>query len=660
MKNIIIPIVVFIAMSISSFAQEEKSRRELRGDKYVFRYAYDKAIDAYTHTKNLTVEGQRRLAESYHNLNQNVEAEEVYAKLINKAEGVLPEDHYNYATVLKINGKYDEAARAMDKFAELKPTDLRARNYIDNKAELSNLLKDDGKYKINQLDVNTDAEDFGTSYYKDKIVFTSSRSTPKMIVRKYTWTKKPFWDMYVSEVKDGQLQDAKKFNRNLNSKLHDGPASFSNDGTFMAFTRNNCKDKTKDKVVEIQILFSSYKDEKWSKPEPFVLNNEGYSVGHPCLTSDGNSMYFTSDMPGGYGGADLYKTTKVENGEWGKAENLGKEVNTEGDEMFPFIEEKSKILFFASNGRFGLGGMDIFMCAVSGSVLGRVVNVGFPLNTQYDDFAVMLDTKTNTGYFSSNRVGGNGNDDVYAFDLLKAIELGKKIEGIAKDKEENPIAKTFITLFDDKNNITDTLTTTDDGAYAFLVGSDKSFKLIGRKEKYLDGENVVNTFGEKFIVKADVILLKKVEKEKEKEEIVVVKKLEIGDDLGKIFALNTIYFDFDEAIIRPDAKIELDKIIKIMNENPKMVVEFASYTDCRAPKTYNQVLSDKRAKASAAYIKKGITKPERIHGKGYGETKLVNGCSCEGVIVSDCKEEDFQKDRRTEFIILDNGKISKK
>lgn len=468
-----------------------------------------------------------------------------------------------------------------------------------------------------------------------------------MIVKNSNWTGNPFYDLYVSEIEDGQLKKPKQFDKGLNGKMHDGPASFSNDGTYMAFTKNNYKDKTKDKVVELQIHFSSFVDGKWSKPEAFILNNPEYSVGHPCLTSDGKTMYFTSDMPGGYGGADIYRTTKGEGGAWSKPENMGDKVNTEGDEMFPFFQENNNTLFFASNGRFGLGGLDVFICEMQGSAAGRVYNAGAPLNTQSDDYAVIVNNKMSTGYFSSNRNGGSGSEDLYAFDLLKAIEIQKEIKGIAKDKDENLIPATFVTLLDDKGNVLDTLTTKSDGAFTFLVDSDKNYKLNGKKEKYSEGNNTANTFSKTAIVTADLILLLK------KEEV-VAQKIIVGADLGKILEFNPdkIYFDFGKYDIRADAEIDLAKIIQVMNENPNMVVELGSHADCRSTKGFNQILSDNRAKASADYVKKRITKPGRIYGKGFGETKLVNGCPCEGDAVSDCSEEEHQNNRRTEFIIV--------
>jgi hypothetical protein len=320
MKKLLIPVIVLVGICMNVNAQE-KLRKEVKGDKYAFTYSFDKAIDCYTHTRQLSAEGQRSLAECYHKIDLNILSEDAYSKLISMPGVILPEDYYNYAMVMKINGKYEQSDKMMDIFSALKPNDLRAMDYAANRVELPGLLQDDGKYKTEHLNINTDADDFGTCYYKNMVVFSSSRSLHKMIVRNYNWTRKPFWDMYVCEVNENQLKHLKNFNKRLNGDLHDGPACFSNNDTYMAFTRNNYHDKSKDRVVELQIYFSNNTDGKWSKPEPFILNNSEYSVGQPFLTSDGNTMYFTSDMPGGFGAADLYRITKSGTGVWGKAEN---------------------------------------------------------------------------------------------------------------------------------------------------------------------------------------------------------------------------------------------------------------------------------------------------------------------------------------------------
>ncbi|MCE3297238.1 MAG: hypothetical protein K0R65_2952 [Crocinitomicaceae bacterium] len=643
MKNLLLPFILILGISIQLNAQE-KTKHELRGDKYAFRYAYDKAINSYKKADPLTLDGQRKLADSYYKLNQNPEAEEIYATIISSGQSLSPEDYFTYAMILKSNGKYDESNQQMDKFQQMKPDDLRAKSYMNHKADLSKMMTDDGKYKTVRLDMNSDAQEFGTAYYKDQIVFTSSDSRPRFIKRTYNATGKPFLDLCSAEIDGIQLKKIKSFDKKLNGKWHDGPASFSNNGTVVAFTRNHYKDKSEDKVVELQIFLSTSVDGKWSEPEAFQYNNNAYSVGHPFLTADGKTMYFASDMPGGFGGTDIYKTEKNAQG-WSKPVNLGNKINTEGHELFPFFEENKQILIIASDGHFGLGGLDLFLCPLTGSEWGNIVNAGSPLNTRYNDFAAISDGMMDKGYFSSDR---NGDDDIYALDFLKNVDLHKTLEGIAKDGEGKAIPMTRIYLSVDKSTLIDSLTTSNDGAYSFPVNTDMWYNLTGKKESYIDGYNAVSTFGEEEIVKADVILFKEVVA-----EVIPIAEIPVNSDLGKAIKLKNIYFDYDQFAIRPDAAIELDKIVAIMNENPTLEVELGAHSDCRGAMVYNDWLSQQRANSSTNYIKERLNKnKERIHGKGYGETKVSNGCTCENEAVSTCTTDEHQENRRTEFIVV--------
>jgi len=289
---------------------------------------------------------------------------------------------------------------------------------------------------------------------------------------------------------------------------------------------------------------------------------------------------------------------------------------------------------------------------MNGSEYGKVRNAGAPVNTMHDDYAVIYDQKTGQGFFSSNRNGGD--DDIYSVDFTKGLNVGKKIEGLALDEQGNLLPQTFVTLFDDKGTQVDTLTTLQDGAYTFLVDEDKYFKLVGTKENYLDGSNSTNTFEDAYIVKADLVLpVKKEEVVEEEEEEIAEKPVVVQVDFGKFSKFKPIYFDLNKYNIRADAASELDKLVKVMNENPTMVVTISSYTDSRDTEEYNKTLSDKRAKATLAYIKKRITNPDRISGAGYGETKLVNGCSGEdGEVATTCSEDEHQKNRLTEFVIV--------
>lgn len=648
MKNIIISFIVLLGFGISATSQE-KLKKEIRGDKYFFTYSYDRAIESYENAKQLTVSGQRKLAESYFIMGQNTQAEETYLKLVNASTGVIPEDYFNYAMVLKNSGKQNESTVWLDKFQTLAPTDLRAISYLDNKAQFANYLTNDDDYKIVKMSINTDAQDFGTSYYKDKIVYASSNAKPKMIKRRYNWNGQPFLNLYSADVEDGQLKNPEFFNKKLNGKMHEGPASFSNDGTKMAYSRNNSKDRSKDKIVELQIFLSEFKDDKWSEATPFVHNNTAYSVGHPFLTADGKTMYFTSDMPGGYGGTDIYKTTSNGNGEWTTPVNLGNRINTEGDEMFPFFEENKKILSFASNGHFGLGGLDIFNAPLNGTEWGFVTNPGEPLNTQYDDYAQIFNEKTSKGYFSSNRTDGSGNDDIYGFDLTPKLIINKIIAGTVLDTQGKILPGTIVSLLDEEGVVITSLNSDANGKYQFPVDTDKNYELIGDKEFYIEGNVIANSFGVEDTIVANLTLLQ--DEVVQEEDVIVPADLVVDQDLAKLIKLKPIYFDFDKSNIRPDAAKELDKVVKVMNKYPNMEVELAAHTDCRGTKDYNDVLSESRASASVDYIKSRITSPERIYGKGFGENKLINDCKCEDEVVSQCTGKAHQENRRTEFII---------
>ena len=271
MKNLFVIILLFIGVEIKVVAQE-KSYEEIKGDKFSFSYSFDKAIDAYKHAKLLSLNGQRMLAEAYRKIDQNIEAGKVYSKIVNQSDGIVPEDYYNYAKVLKTNGRYYESGKWMDKFISLKPEDLRSKDYLANNDKLINLLTKATNYKTEHLNINTDALDFGASYYKNKVVFASTRKTHGLGSRKYNWTQKPFWNMFECEWVGDQLVSPQIFEIEMNGNMNDGPASFSKNGTYMAFTRNNYQDNSPDKVIELQIYFSNYKDGKWSKPESFAFN----------------------------------------------------------------------------------------------------------------------------------------------------------------------------------------------------------------------------------------------------------------------------------------------------------------------------------------------------------------------------------------------------
>ncbi len=731
-RNILVGLFL-TGLSLGLTAQAGKIKK---ADNYYKGYSYEKSLEKYSEISDKTPEMYREIAESYFKTGQYNEAEENYAELL-ATEGKTAEDIYNYAQVLKINKKYALATQKLEEYQKMVASDTRAKEALKNKTYYKTLQKDVGRFKIDTLSVNTKQEDLGPSFYKDKIVFASSREGVKAIRRKWNWNGLPFLNVYVADKgEDMQLSNAKQFKKSFNKKYHEGPASFNADGTYMMFTRNNYSGKSSDEVVKLQLFSSEInEDEKWSKPVGVHFNSDEYSVGHASLTADGKTMYFASDMPGGKGGVDIYKVARNEDGTWGKPVNMGEKINTEGNEMFPFIHENG-MLFFSSNGKAGLGGLDVFVAQIKeDKTIGKVENVGAPLNTNRDDFSFILDKSMKKGYFSSNREGGKGDDDIYSFELLKPFTFGKTIKGVAKSKKGEILANTNVSLYDAAGKVIESVTTGEDGSYSFNVDADKKFKLDGTKPKCFTGDNTADTHTDEDVVYADVILEKDpglsllaiVTDKKTSQPLEGVKmtitdnltgkvveyttpstgdyrrplvdkklndrgsynivlekdgyfsktvtynteftkpgiydvhaKLDLGldpevKDLSELVQINPINFDYNKYYIRDDAQVELNKIVEVMNKYPGMVVELGAHTDCRGSMRYNEKLSDRRAKASAAYIKTKISNPERIYGKGYGETRLLNGCACEGKKKSTCSEDEHDKNRRTEFKVMETG-----
>ncbi|ASS49687.1 MAG: hypothetical protein A3D31_08905 [Candidatus Fluviicola riflensis] len=645
MKQLLILTVLLFALIPGSYSQEQ-TNRETKGDKCFFIYDYECAINYYERVKDdkLTTMGQRRLAESHANMAHAEEAEANYILLLARSEGVLADDYYDYAMLLKTNGKIDESNRIMDQYVAQKPDALRAQSYTTNKTKHSEYQTVNSDYTLSNLTMNSGSQDFGTAYFGNKVVYTSSDNPPKMVRRKYNWNGQPYLKLYVAEVENGQLEKRECFDKKFQSKLHDGPASFSNNGTFMAMTMNNPDDKSPDKIVELQIYTSTYGGEEWSDPVPFTHNRESYSVGHPYLLADGNTMYFVSDMPGGFGGADLYKTTRTGTGPWSEPENLGNQINTEGDELFPFVDETNQTLWFASDGHFGLGGLDLFSTSLNGRQ--AVENAGAPLNSRYDDFAFVSNGEMNKGYLSSNRADGNGSDDIYSFTSTAVIQRDKELTGITKDINGKFIEGAFVTLRDENDVVLATQTADGSGRFSFMVAPDQTLELIGNKSGYQEGMTSTNSYGTEDKIEADIVL----RLEKPTVTITDTNATAVKDET-RTLSLNPIYFDYDKSDIRPDAAAELDKVIAEMNKNPNMQIEVVAHADCRGTNDYNKDLSQRRANATLRYIQARITKPDRVKGKGLGESKPVNGCACEGSTASYCSESEHQKNRRSEFIV---------
>jgi outer membrane protein OmpA-like peptidoglycan-associated protein len=441
----------------------------------------------------------------------------------------------------------------------------------------------------------------------------------------------------------------------INTKYHESTPVFTADGQTMYFTRNNYDNgvylQDKKGINKLKIFRSYKKKGKWSKPEQLPFNSDEYSVAHPALSPDGKQLYFSSDMPGSMGydleneftRSDIWVVDILAEGAFSAPRNL-KNINTPGRETFPFVS-KTNTLYFSSSGHQGLGGLDVFTSTINPDAsMGEVVNIGRPINTIYDDFSFIVNDETKIGYFSSNRPGGSGDDDIYRF--LQVEDLREKCEVLATGditdkKTGNPVQDARVVLLDLDNKEIDQQVTSDDGTYTFTLDCDQPYVLRVVKEDYTSDEEVITTPRSSGLI--DISL------EIELNRIPVVD----CDDIGPLLDIEQIYFDFDKFDIRSDAAYELSKIKAFMELYPQVSVEIRSHTDSRAPDQYNDLLSERRAQSTRDWlISKGID-ASRLTAKGFGERRLLNKCA-NGVV---CSSEQHQLNRRSEFIVSGLGKF---
>jgi outer membrane protein OmpA-like peptidoglycan-associated protein len=740
-----IRLLLFLSLCIigaTSFAQSGKLKKA--NDLYG-KLAYAKAATIYDDLLGSSVDSpelKAKLAHCYYQNNKLKKAEEFY-NLAFDATSDLTVDHYFYfAQTLKQNGKYVESDEWMQRFHAKKRDDYRGIQFTENTAYLAKILGSTVHFKIDTVHFNSPSADFGGYYLKSKesLMFVTSRRK-SLIKRSWTWNTDNFLDLYAVHPDDAK-DKPKRFIKKVNTKFHEGPLSFNKAENKVYFTRNNIakgKERRDKKGIQNLKLYHATIDQdgKWTNIQELKINSKEYSVGHPVFSADERTLYFVSDMPGGFGGADLYRAPILADGNLGIPENLGTKVNTEGQEMFPWIS-KDGLLFFSSDGQIGLGGLDIFVAELDeeGNV-NDTQHAGKVINSERDDFSIVFEPERSKGYFSSNRDGGQGGDDIYRFDMIQPFIFKLFLKGTLTDKNSKDILiNARVELKDEQGNIIATIQTDEKGEYVFQVDRQKDFTVQFSNPGYDPVTYAVSTknTATKEIVQNGVLekvptfdlyclvtdakthnpitntsliikdkstgkvlidtltssageVLKKLTENRIGDRLDVVIELkkegylsksvdfvhvidkagrinvhekldlsmgkpDVGMDLSKIININPIYFDLNKFAIRKDAAVELDKIVKVMNEYPTMVIELGSHTDCRGSIASNATLSDKRAKASAAYIKSRITKPERIYGKGYGETKLITNCPCEGPKKSTCSEEEHQKNRRTEFLIM--------
>ena len=565
----------------------------------------------------------RQLADCYYNIYNTKEAAKWFAKAIEEKQD--SELYYRYAQMLKANGNYEESNKQMQKFASLQPNDLRAKAFNENPNYIPRLLDQSKSFDLKALDINSDKSDFGAILHDNTVYFTSARNPSGKM---YGWTKEPFLDIYKADLnEDGTITNIVAI-KDLNSKYHDGSVTISQDGNTIYFTSDSFRENSfeKDKANKLKLgrnnLFkATLENGKWTNITSLPFNSKDYSTGNPSLSKDGKILYFSSNMPGSIGGVDIWKVAVSETGSYGTPENLGKKVNTEGNESFPFITSE-KVLYFSSDAKQGLGAMDVYSIDLKGNAEAK--NVGKPVNSEKDDFAFTFNESKNIGFVSSNR---NGNDDILGLLPVCNYEVNTIVTNL---KTGAILADAKVSILDDKNNVIATEQSNAKGEVSYKVECEKNYTIQAAKDGFESNSFIVTKSNNKGgSTKVDAAL-NPIE--------VIITETEV--------ILNPIYFEYNKSNITQQGAFELDKLVQVLKNNDKLVIFAKSHTDNRGSDKFNLLLSDKRAKATVQYIiSKGID-TSRISGKGYGETEPKVDCK------ENCTEEEYSQNRRSEFLIV--------
>jgi outer membrane protein OmpA-like peptidoglycan-associated protein/tetratricopeptide (TPR) repeat protein len=634
MKNKYLITAIAISLVFGSCTSIRKAERLYQG------FEYSKATPVYekiasTSNKNTTL-ALTRLGDINRLSSHFEQSADWYKKAIETNEA-KPETYINYGQVLRSLGRYEEAITQFEKYTQLNPSDNRAVLYAEYCKQFLNKDERIEFYDVvNAKGLNSPYSDFSPVMMNDLVVFTSDRSSGTS-ARLYGWTGAYYLDLYKAgkpDASDPEKEVTPKpepLSTTLNMAYHDGPASFSPDNKTIYFTRAYRKkgdlDSSQFYTNKLKIFTSKLEGESWSKPEPFYLNSEEYSVGHPAISPDGNTMYFVSDIPGGNGGTDIYSVNLVD-GNWSNLNNLGTDVNTFGNEMFPFVDSNGT-LYFASDGWPGVGSLDIFKSSFSNNKWSKPENLKEPVNSSADDFG-FYKSSANQAMFSSNRQGGLGSDDIYIGTVIKYAD-SVLISGLVKDRNTGePLTDATVLMWNTANENVLILKTNQNGEYSTICKPGNSYIFKSVKSGYTTDCLTVT-------------LPQFTREDKHQNRDLLLVKLKVDE----IFKLENVYYDFDKWNIRPDAATELNKLVDFLNLNPGVSIELGSHTDCRGTDKYNERLAERRAESAVKYIiEKGISK-NIITAKGYGESKLVNKCS-DGV---ECTEQEHQDNRRTEIKI---------
>lgn len=658
-------LAVLAIVGFGSFAQE---RNLVKGDQHYENLSYYEAIVSYESAFRkgiVDVDRMRRLAESYHHLRDMEGAALWYGKIV-KTDQATSGDKIRYAEALRANGRYEDADKWLQELKSAgRPEVKRFRNSQENVAALLN----DPLFKgtVRPLSSNTETGDWSPWIQGDQLIFASSRTKEVTFKPYHGYDGKAYMDLYAGTFTEGgDVPRVKPFSKKLNSPFHESNPTMTADGQKMAFTRNHLENnklgRSEDGVSNLQIYFSKKEKNKWSEAEAFEHNKAEWSFGHPSLSPDGKKLFFVSDKPGGYGGSDIYVSTLSTDGSWSEPRNLGSRINTVGNELSPSFHADGT-LFFASDGHFGVGGLDVFMSIFHDDEPGEVLNLGAPVNSRFDDLCLVLTKDGEAAYFSSNRPGGAGDDDIYRFDLSTPYDRDTFFES---EQDENDVE------IADEDDVFERSETIDarvidainglplegvqllmesqarNGVAAIKAKSDEDGHIHVELPIHLNRSNDLLLTKDGYLPRLIYI------DDRDEESLNASTEMEIaitpmadGVDLAKAIGLAPVYFAFESWEILPEAAEELDRMSYIMKTYPTIVVDVNAYTDSHGSTGFNDVLSELRANATLEYLVSRGIDVSRLNARGYGESKPVNRC-VDGV---KCSDQEHSMNRRTEFIV---------
>lgn len=629
-------------ISISAYSQKAKLNT---AETQYNNFAYINSIETFERIAGKgykSAEIFQKLGNAYYFNGEFQSAAKWYTELFALGSDYDKEYYYRYAQSLKTIGENKKADEYLEKFSAIAKDDNRAKFFRNEEDYLKRIKANSGRYDISKTTINSKYSDYGSTVYNNKLVFTSARDTGSLGQRIHTWTDQYFTSLYSSDLDENfNPSKVERFDNHLKSKFNESTPVFTKDSSTVYFTRNNYLDGKRGQngsgITLIKIYKAVLKNNEWTDIKELPFNSNEYSTAHPALSPDEKTLYFASDMPGTLGQSDLFKVAIIGKDSYGKPVNLGPLVNTPGRETFPFISQDNEI-YFASDGHPGMGGLDIFMSKINADgSFKRIENIGSDINSPFDDFAYWIDLDTRYGFFSSNKVNGLGFDDIYKFKELRRIGCEQALSGLITDAatlELLPNAK--VSLYNNEHNLIESTTADDKALYTFNVECDNNYYVRAEKENYFTKEVSVSIPDENGSTDLPIALETS------------VKKVKVGDDLAKFLEIPIIYFDLDKSNIRPDAALELSKVLDVLQQSPKMKIDIRSHTDSRASTKYNESLSERRAKSTMKWLIDNGISADRLTSKGYGESRLINKCA-DGV---ECTEAEHQLNRRSEFIIM--------